>query len=165
MESRFFLTHEKWFARMYRCNMGVLHTLRRSRAPYWNNGQTKGEIIMKQLQNNFTTPEQSKWLLELGVPVDSADCFYLKVPPVEDYVYVLTDNRTYTEQATLSEYKYSDFIPCWSVGRLIEIYHICDQPGCTFSFNICFPNLVSEMIHEISLAKERRWIDFSKLEK
>jgi hypothetical protein len=29
---------------------------------------------MRKLQNNFTTPEQSKRLLELGVPVDSADC-------------------------------------------------------------------------------------------
>ena len=30
---------------------------------------------MKKLQNNFTTPEQSKRLLELGVPADSADCY------------------------------------------------------------------------------------------
>ena len=28
-----------------------------------------------KLQNNFTTPEQSKRLLELGVPADSADCY------------------------------------------------------------------------------------------
>ena len=127
--------------------------------------QTKGGVIIKKLQNNFTTHEQSKRLLELGVLADSADCFYLKVPPVEDYVYVLTDNRTYTEQVNISEFTYRDFISCWSVGRLIEIYHICDQHGCTFSFNVCFPNLVSEMIHEISLAKERGWIDFSKLER
>ena len=31
---------------------------------------------MKTLQNNFTTPEQSKRLLELGVPADSADIYY-----------------------------------------------------------------------------------------
>ena len=31
---------------------------------------------MKKLQCNFTTPEQSKRLLELGVPADSADCFH-----------------------------------------------------------------------------------------
>ena len=31
---------------------------------------------MKTLQNNFTTPEQSKKLLELGVPIDSADMFW-----------------------------------------------------------------------------------------
>ena len=119
---------------------------------------------MKKLQNNFTTPEQSKRLLELGVPADSADCFYLKVHPVEDYVYVLTDNRTYTEQAAISDYEYSYFLPCWSVGRLIEIYHICDKPGFSFSFHVCFPNLISEMIYKIAEAKEHGWIDFSKLD-
>ena len=31
---------------------------------------------MAKLQNNFTAPEQSKRLLELGVPADSADCVY-----------------------------------------------------------------------------------------
>ena len=31
---------------------------------------------MKTLQNNFTTPEQSKRLLELGLPADSADMFW-----------------------------------------------------------------------------------------
>lgn len=31
-------------------------------------------MAIKKLQNNFTTPEQSKRLLKLGVPADSADC-------------------------------------------------------------------------------------------
>ena len=104
---------------------------------------------MKQLQNDFTTPEQSKRLLELGVPKWTADCYYevfpegIRVKPSPFFVP-------------------SD--PCWSVGRLIEIYHICDKPGCSFSFHVCFPNLISEMIYKIVEAKEHGWIDFSKLE-
>ena len=35
-------------------------------------------MAIKKLQNNFTTPEQSKRLLELGVPADSADCYLLR---------------------------------------------------------------------------------------
>lgn len=31
---------------------------------------------MKPLQNNFTTPEQSRRLLAAGLPFDSADCCY-----------------------------------------------------------------------------------------
>lgn len=31
---------------------------------------------MKKLHNDFTTPEQSKRLLELGVPADSADMLW-----------------------------------------------------------------------------------------
>lgn len=76
---------------------------------------------MKTLQNNFTTPEQSKRLLELGVPADSADC-----------VYELKQNGT---QFTMSKTPdiipismrlswRNNRIPCWSVGRLIEIWEV-----------------------------------------
>lgn len=63
---------------------------------------------MKQ-QNYFTTPEQSKRLLELGVPSDSADCIYLK------------SGKINIKNTALDEL----FPPCWSVGRLIEIHLKC----------------------------------------
>ena len=31
---------------------------------------------MVKFQRNFTTPEQSKHLLDLGLPEDSADCYF-----------------------------------------------------------------------------------------
>lgn len=81
---------------------------------------------MKKLQNNFTTPEQSKRLLELGVPADSADCCLRRV---------LTDGG-YCETWIVDVFDFigqihDDYLPCWSVGRLIEIYNItCDRfPG------------------------------------
>ena len=116
---------------------------------------------MKDFQLNYTTPEQSKWLLKLGVPADSADMKYHEYYSITDKCvpYFLPPGLPYSRS-----FMGALNLPCWSVGRLIEIYHICDRPGCTFSFNVCFPNLVSEMIHEISLAKERGWINFSKLE-
>jgi hypothetical protein len=70
-----------------------------------------------KLQNNFTTIEQSKRLLELGVPADSADCFY-------DH-YRNLEVRTYSKLASTFFETYTRFTPCWSVGRLMEIYHIC----------------------------------------
>ena len=94
---------------------------------------------MTALQNNFTTPEQSKRLMELGVPKWTADCYYevfpegIRVKPSEFFV---PSN------------------PCWSVGRLIEIY-----------LHVCFPNLINDMIDKIAEAKENGSIDFSKLEK
>ena len=63
---------------------------------------------MKKLQSNFTTPEQSKRLLELGVPADSADLFYHSLKETAD------------EEGLI-------VIPCWSVGRLIEVFEICTQ--------------------------------------
>ena len=77
---------------------------------------------MKQLQNNFTTPEQSKRLLELGVPADSADCYYENVARKEIRQGKEKDNDFFTSNRT-------KYLPCWSVGRLIEIY--CIAKGVT----------------------------------
>ena len=77
---------------------------------------------MKKLQKNFTTPAQSKRLLELGVPSDSADCYYDKDEVEIDEIiqpYILPFNRKF------SNYNDMFYLPCWSVGRLIEIYLTC----------------------------------------
>ena len=76
---------------------------------------------MKKLQNNYTTPEQSKRLLELDVPKDSADCYITWKLDHTPKVNVL-DNETYSE---LLDHISQFTVPCWSVGRLIEIYEIC----------------------------------------
>lgn len=74
---------------------------------------------MKKLQNNFTTPEQSKRLLDIGIPADSADCEY--ICENDKQVYVL--NMPFSElKAQLGN---NNILPCWSVGRLIEIYELC----------------------------------------
>lgn len=95
---------------------------------------------MKKLQNNFTTPEQSKRLLELGMPADSADCmsfivtdkgkdFFNDVECGTQIIRPLLPRDSYTKAAFPSDG--SRFIeepfPCWSVGRLVEIYEICTQ--------------------------------------
>jgi len=79
---------------------------------------------MKQLQNNFTTPEQSKWLLELGLPADSADMYYSKMSTETFWsLYTIGSGATYTSIST-PPYDFM-FVPCWSVGRLIEICNTC----------------------------------------
>lgn len=77
---------------------------------------------MSKLQNNFTTPEQSKRLLKLGVPANSADMWYVgslgtpgKYAPFPSFSYHF-DGAIYERD-----------IPCWTVGRLIEIFEICTQ--------------------------------------
>lgn len=63
----------------------------------------------KNLQSNFTTPEQSKRLLEFGVPAWTADCYYTESGKIEIKNTALDILHT----------------PCWSVGRLMEINDIC----------------------------------------
>ena len=78
---------------------------------------------MKKLQNNFTTPEQSKRLLELGVPADSADCY---INLWNNYPYgILAEDESYSNYKFAGYMNDSKVLPCWSVGRLIEIHRIC----------------------------------------
>ena len=117
---------------------------------------------MKNLQNNFTTPAQSKRLLELGVPADSADFYYDKDEVEIDEIthpYILPFNRKFS--------KYNDmfYLPCWSVGRLMEICKICEPKKeyeqlfeeLQYSKNYCVV-IISHIIANLQI------IDFSKLE-
>lgn len=114
---------------------------------------------MKRLQNNFTTPDESRYLLGIGVPADSADC------------YINTNGNTYNvipqDSPTFSEYcKFLSYlIPCWSAGRLIEIYEVCTETGYVKEdyerTNI--GDVISQIVdatHDNALFP----IDFSKLE-
>lgn len=68
---------------------------------------------MKPLQNNFTTPEQSKRLLELGLPADSADCYYRDF--ASSRVRLIPNVREMDDKFGIDT---NFLIPCWSVGRL-----------------------------------------------
>lgn len=105
---------------------------------------------MKQLQNNFTTPEQSRRLLELGVPAGSADMYY------------------FTQDSDIPLYQLGNGVPLypsWSVGRLIEILRICQKDELGYlSLNLKMlkeKSLVERCIFD--LEKTERF-DFSKLE-
>lgn len=77
---------------------------------------------MKQLQCNFTTTEQSKRLLELGVPVDSADLIQVQdAITTDEYIMVRNEDEPIGEFIENNQ----DILPCWSVGRLIEILKEC----------------------------------------
>lgn len=66
------------------------------------------------MQHNFTTLKQSKRLLKLGLPIDSADCYIV----YNSHPYFLTS--PFSQTNFIIDWKY--VTPCWSVGRLIEIY-------------------------------------------
>ena len=120
---------------------------------------------MKKLQNNFTTPEQSKRLLELGVPEWTADCFY-KLD-----LYSFKTEMCFTKEDNLL-YHYT---PCWSVGRLMEIIDIFDNEDSSGDFGEEYPSTtkvmrklnmdyITYLVKSIERATELKLIDFSKLE-
>ena len=119
---------------------------------------------MKKLQQNFTTPEQSKRLLELGLPADSSDC----------YINEVCDNRAFQLPNIFSRCIWQPKnkpIPCWSVGRLIEIWLHCNKfsidstsEPITIGLIDFSNNFIDDFIHLIKKAVNSKHIDFSKLE-
>ena len=103
---------------------------------------------MKQLQNNFTTPEQSKRLLELGVPIDTADMFRIR----EDTLPIVKVG-----------FESNVELPCWSVGRLMEIYYISRGAYSIEYYYHNNTNMIDYMIRRFEIQKGK--LDFSKLEK
>ena len=116
---------------------------------------------MKKLQNDFTTPEQSKRLLELGVPADSADCFYYSDNQGEEefpnIIPIVNDG-----EICFSLFCDNKAVPCWSYGRLIKIYDLCAHGFYTL------PKVPQDLIEHILSRYD--WeirnvgMDFSKLE-
>jgi len=128
---------------------------------------------MKKLQNNFTTPEQSKRLLELGVPADSADCYYdwygMEMEP-HPYKFVAVFNGDDTFTILKDRFK-RELLPCWSVGRLIEVYLTCAleyHPYDDFYTETPSLHLMAfdkdRLIEEVIEIMSEDKMDFSKLE-
>lgn len=114
---------------------------------------------MKELQYDLTTEEQAKRLVELGVPADSANFYYFEggsgIP-------------NYIHEGVFSSWKRiydmigdSVIIPCWSVGRLMDIWDICGNGAQCVTAKIGLSRI--ELL--IKLYEENiEYMDFSKLE-
>jgi hypothetical protein len=124
---------------------------------------------MKKLQNNYTTPEQSKRLLELGAPADSADFYYQNVL---DARIIPTDRlyKEYTDSLIGLNREIWYFKPCWSVGRLIEIVLICAEIEMPAFINFSITtrwkvmNNIDYMMSIFTNYAKILHMDFSKLE-
>jgi len=116
---------------------------------------------MKTLLNNFTTPKQSKRLLELGVPADSADCYCGK----DGKLHCIIDGTI--PYSLLWE---TGCIPCWSVGRLIEIILLChtsNDSGIMFNkslYELSYCTNIQWCIRVLESRLKCGHMDFSKLE-
>lgn len=116
---------------------------------------------MDKLRNNYTTPEQSKRLLELGVPAWTADCL-LQNESMEASIY-----SNYTQQIRQPHIDHDSlfdgekYLPCWSVARLMEIYTICSdfQPAWKYHDGI-----IDDIIECIACDLLEQDFYFSRLE-
>lgn len=105
---------------------------------------------MSKLQNDFTTRQQSRKLLVLGMPRLSANFYY----DDENEVQIVRDPEF--------ELQSKGYFPCWSIGRLLDIYEIVGENAgqcvTTTKDTSCIESLVQLYEENATL------LDFSKLE-
>lgn len=112
----------------------------------------------KKSKSYYTTPEQSKKLLELGLPSNSADCYNV----IDSDVYNKDDIRVRQNDYEISSSFFNNkhYNPCWSVGKLQEIFDICNEDYIERSMSY----RIEYMIALFELEKENDMLNFSKLE-
>ena len=78
-------------------------------------------------QNNFTTVEQSKRLLELGISADSADMFRAFLSNAWTLPHQIHRGKLYNDEIKTYAHiiEATDYVPCWSAGQLLKICFIC----------------------------------------
>lgn len=126
----------------------------------------------KKLQINYTNVFQSGKLLKMGVPAWSADCTQEKeaggsvwhhkwIKHEWDEHYDAKDYQKFLDRE-------KDTIPCWSVGRLIEIINICSTTPFPNKITITRRNvdlsIIETLIDRLEELANYYSLDFSKLE-
>ena len=131
---------------------------------------------MIELKPLFTTQEQSKRLLELGIPRDTADFKY--VPQRTFNSYYLADTADGLDDSkvfypTTPRFKVGGVeewdIPCWSLGRLFQILSICyDHTRYAYMVDLGdfrFKTIDDVITEDFEENIKEGMLDFSKLNK
>lgn len=129
---------------------------------------------MKELQSDFTTPEQSELLLKLGVPKESANHVYLfRIDESGNYTFLkdpfeISNLMNINWDYLLRNFK-SAYLPCWSAGRLAEIYNIISMDYVVDELILNWSpfeySYIEYIIDKLRENINKGLVDFSKLEK
>lgn len=111
---------------------------------------------MIQYQETFTNAEQSIKLLELGLPIDSANIALLDTPDSPYDPYIIGGDIALRQRL-----REGRGVPSWSVGRLLQIWQKCT--GCYYVI-YKGDRILEALIDSIEYVVINKYADFSKLQ-
>lgn len=119
---------------------------------------------MCEFDFDYTTPEQSQQLLDLGVPDWTADCDYYFHGGISNDAQpeILSRDEHYIERSTYGEMEDYTSLPCWSVGRIIQILTKCALKPCQISFS-GKKSPIQTVCDDVYTCVTEKLIDFNKL--
>ena len=113
-------------------------------------------MINKKHDLYYTSIEQSKRLLELGLNPETADMHHSKYTKIDNIDYV---GIGYSE---LDKEEYGDiFLPCWSLGALFDVMPKIQE----FDYSSLYKNHFGEQGLFVEWHNDRRRYHYSKLRK
>lgn len=125
---------------------------------------TQNEI--NEANKDYTTPEQSKRILALGVPAKSANMYYYDMGSGFIYAPEMIESKKDSDDLVSGDPRY---LPCWTTGRLMWIINKCvPKPALRL---LIFMNLhkTADFIGMMTLITyealvQTKIIDFNRLE-
>lgn len=114
---------------------------------------------------DHTTPEQAQKLIDLGVPIWTADgdYYYSSDTDANDVVpEVLSKDEPYKDWSSFGEMIDYISMPCWSVGRLIQIITKCSINKSQVAFT-ADKSPIQTVCDDLAMCISRNLIDFNKL--
>lgn len=114
---------------------------------------------------DHTTPEQAQKLIDLGVPIWTADgdYYYSSDTDANDVVpEVLSKDEPYKDWSSFGEMIDYISMPCWSVGRLIQILTKCSINKSQVAFT-ADKSPIQTVCDDLAMCISRNLIDFNKL--
>ena len=114
---------------------------------------------------DHTTPEQAQKLIDLGVPTWTADgdYYYSSDTDANDVIpEVLSKDEPYKDWSSFGEIVDYISMPCWSVGRLIQILTKCSVNKSQVAFT-ADKSPIQTVCDDLAMCISRNLIDFNKL--
>ena len=113
------------------------------------------ELRLKHIYDNYSTPEQAEKILNLGIPVNTADCYI----DLNGNRYVRSQHEGEQHDTFFDELGYT---PCWSSGRLIEIWLLCNNAQYSVPLTFCIDRQTKNIISLLIKMLEKQKNDGAK---
>lgn len=120
----------------------------------------------------YTTENQSKRLLNAGLPANSADCYFglLSKNPLSDNneyfpreIIIRQNIKQISPDFFETRIGKEEFLPCWSFGKLMNILGKCFVPQYSYLYEITDCYDCEMLVDEIISRSEVNQLDFNKL--
>lgn len=98
------------------------------------------ELRLKHIYDNYTTSDQAEKILNLDIPINTADCYI----DLNGNRYVRSQNEGEQDDTFFDEFGYT---PCWSAGRLIEIWLLCNNAQYSVPLTFCMDRQTKDIVY------------------